>query len=390
METEEERFEFVERHVNSDLKFVWVQSEVSEEDQYALAFAGYKSVRKFVGFAEDRRGARTSLKDVYHLDGDTSPANNVRVASVIDAWESAVMFRRRENEITAEAHASRVPAPVDKNVRTSMKKALEVRWGKRPPAELPAEMYVAKKFDEIEKNDPQAGGLDEVVSLEDDPEVEDGGIFDNTGNFKLHKKLKKGKMPTTFEELRSRLRCEGNLWVMASLRHVNRRWLKDLEPRDWDDHIDYILSKKVGQLQINVPDDDGVSEKSLKAPFQLVLKYEREMRKWAFEQVTEEGKNLRDALIAARKNTELKELHFTTNLPLLPRAGDAQQKRGWDSDGLWQKRKKTKGGWNNGGSNDAWGSQSSGSNGGWFNNNNNNFKGGKGKSKGKGKGKTKR
>ena len=51
--------------------------------------------------------------------------------------------------------------------------------------------------------------------------------------------------------------------VMASPRHMNRSWLKDLEPRDRNDHIDYVLSKKVAQLQFNVP--DGVSERALKA-----------------------------------------------------------------------------------------------------------------------------
>ena len=52
MSTAEERLEFVEKNANTDLKFIWVDSEVEEEDQYALAHAGYKTIRKFVGMGE--------------------------------------------------------------------------------------------------------------------------------------------------------------------------------------------------------------------------------------------------------------------------------------------------------------------------------------------------
>ena len=54
MSTAEARLEYVEKQVTTDLKFLFTQSEVEEQDQYELALAGYKTVRKFVGLAEER------------------------------------------------------------------------------------------------------------------------------------------------------------------------------------------------------------------------------------------------------------------------------------------------------------------------------------------------
>ena len=78
-------------------------------------------------------------------------------------------------------------------------------------------------------------------------------------------------------------------------------------------------------------------------------------------------------MVAARANSELKELHFTTPVALLPKASE-HNKRPSDSDALWQRDRKT-GNWS---AESYYGRPDNG----WYQKGK---KGGKGKGKGKGK-----
>ena len=62
-----------------------------------------------------------------------------------------------------------------------MKKALEIKWGKRPADELPSEYYLAKKFDEIEKNNPPKMASRNIANV---------SIQSNTGHHIRHSKVK--------------------------------------------------------------------------------------------------------------------------------------------------------------------------------------------------------
>jgi hypothetical protein len=96
-----ERAVYVERHVDSDLKYIFADCELEPEVQYTLALAGYCKVRRMVGLGEDRRGVRARLRDQLALDADVNNAAAQRVASVLDAWE--VAGKQQEKEVPHES-----------------------------------------------------------------------------------------------------------------------------------------------------------------------------------------------------------------------------------------------------------------------------------------------
>ncbi|CAE7860247.1 unnamed protein product, partial [Symbiodinium necroappetens] len=60
---------------------------------------------------------------------------------------------------------------------------------------------------------------------------------------------------------------------------------------------------------------------SLSVPWNILLQYEFELRKWAIKEAHRDGAPLGDKLHEATRNTELKELHFTSQVALSKRSG---------------------------------------------------------------------
>jgi hypothetical protein len=316
-----ERAVYVERHVDSNLKYIFADCELEPEVQYTLALAGYCKVRRMVGLGEDRRGVRARLRDQLALDADVDDAAAQRVASVLDAWEVAGKQQETEVSMRAEARALNLPRPVQQLERGAMRTAVEAVHGRKPDREVPGPGYISVKMREIENNDVKAARLEDMVSLSDD---EDDGIeagIDSSGSLQiLRTSKKKLKPPQNTEELRTRLRVDCNVWMFGKTQHTNRRWLADLEPGTYETLIDYLCGDQVAKLVITVPGqgDDGSKELRLTPPWSLVLAYEDQLRKAASKSVTDRGVSLNQALKDAMTNTEIKEVYFTNPLALLP------------------------------------------------------------------------
>ena len=99
MGTPEERLDYVEQNASTDLKFIMADAEIDEKVQYDLVNAGYKTLRRFVGMEDTRAGVRQFLRDSLGLDGGADLANNVKVATVIDAGEASTVWAKRQNEL---------------------------------------------------------------------------------------------------------------------------------------------------------------------------------------------------------------------------------------------------------------------------------------------------
>ena len=126
---------------------------------------GLTRARRMIQRLGYESGLRSLLKGSFGVDHEADRASGVEAATV--AWESAQTFAKCRKELEAEAHVVQTPIPVNQNDRMSLRKALEAKWGTKPDKEIPNAMYVAKKFDEIEQNDPVATTLDEVFSMTD-------------------------------------------------------------------------------------------------------------------------------------------------------------------------------------------------------------------------------
>lgn len=302
--------------MDTDLTFAWGEAEVPLSWQWQLQAQGYNTLRKFVKYDENATAVRASLVAACGLDpaaaGAQGPANRLVLACILSAWEVCSQQLTRELELRAESKALNVQRPLLNQVRATMRRAIELIDGRLPDAEIPSAEYLASKSEEAEQDEPRASSLDDVTSLEDVEETSLSASLDLTGKIQIIKKKGKVALPTTPEDLRTRLRVEANTWLMLASKHTNRRFLHGLTRRCWEIYTDHFLGKKV--LKLYIP--EGAAFTRVQIPWTIIVHYEFECRRRAFKRCREEGALLVDALLEAIQHSETKEVHFTTPLSL--------------------------------------------------------------------------
>ena len=216
-----------------------------------------------------------------------------------------------------------------------MRRMVETRYGRLPTCETPSASYVSDKLEECEQNEPHAARMDEILSLDDLEEQSLGAGLDSTGKVHIVRKRGKIHLPRSPEEFRTRLRIEGNLWLMRQVKFPNRPWLAGLTQVDWAKCTDYFLGKRVHGIEI--------AGGTVRPAWELVLSYEYECRKFMFLQVREEGEVVHDLLESVTRNMELKQFPFTTPLAISPKRSKPQDGGDqWTDPDKTQKFKKKK------------------------------------------------
>ena len=366
--TADEQRKWVRDNLSSELSFILNECEVPVETQVDIGLIGYKSVRRFASWSDDRAGLRTAIKDDLNIDtaaaGGAGTAARTLASAIVCAWEFAHDTVERENTVRAEAKVLQQHRPSTVQERTAMRRAFEQDHGKLPSVEVPSADYISMKL-ECEVEEPTASQLDEVTSIEEAETQNLTASLDPTGRLRITKQKMKGKLPTNSEELRLKLKLECNTWIFVSKKFTSKTWLQNITPGTWSRYADYLLGEKVANLKVPVHHHEALE--SIRVPWSIVLHYEYEIRKAAIRACKEDGVPLDTALQAAMKDAELKEVHFTSPLALMPKGKrSAEDEGGKGKAGKWAKQ------------------------GGWPNQKGNKDKGkGKGKDKGKGKGKGK-
>ena len=339
------------RSGESDLKWLLSDNEVSMELQALLFHHKFNKMKVFLGLGENRAEVRETLRADFGLNPAEGIAMRQQLAMALAAWDAAKEYVSKDNTMRAEARTSHIPRPVTSNEHAAMLKAYEVRYGRLETGETPGKHYLGVKAEEIEDNEPKAESLKEVSSKDDG---EDDFLLSEVGkdgNLKVRKGVRDGKMPADPEELRARLKLVANCWLFLRTKHSNREWLQDLDDKVFGKYADHLLGKFVHGA--TVFSHDGGS--AVRPPWGLVLSYEFEMRKWAYEQVVREQITLAEAIKAASKNTELKEKYFVTPYTLGVQQGNAagtkrtsevaaEQDQVWDGSKKWGRKGKGRGG----------------------------------------------
>jgi hypothetical protein len=289
--------------VESDLKWLLGSHDVDEDTQTALYHFKVKKMKMFAGMATDERDLRDVLKDQLNLDPATDFDDRLKVALIVIAWRAANTYVKKEEERTAEARSSHLPKEITTVDHKMMRTAFEALHGKLQKWEVPSKSYLGLKMEDIEDDEPKAEKLTEVHSKEDGEEqyLKADLDFAGGGTIKIKKGAQHGVMPTNGEELRQKLRVMCNMWLFLRTKHTNRKWLRDLTKDDFVAYSDYLLGKKVAALK----DAKGNSPS-----FMLILNYEYEIRKQAYESVSADGFTLKDALKNACQDAELRNLHL--------------------------------------------------------------------------------
>ena len=163
-----------------------------------------------------------------------------------------------------------------------------------------------KRMEMVEKSSFGTESLSEIIDCtEDEPDMARTG-FDAKGNLVAMRVSSRVPLPENPEQLRRRIELWGNTWIMASLLHTNRSYLKDLTPHMFDVYIKYLLGQHVMGLLSTGPSGSAVSgDLWLK-----LLTYEHEVRKAAMKGV-QKGKHPWTALKDAWEDTVVKMRFFT-------------------------------------------------------------------------------
>ena len=160
-------------------------------------------------------------------------------------------------------------------------------------------------------------------------------FFDATGKLQLRRGTSEVALPSTPEELRSRLIVWGVGLQMIALKHSNLVYLQGLTPQDVQDYLSYLLGEHVYGLTGKSSRGETVSAPS----WPQLLIYESQIRKCMYGLMVDDGISAPEALKSAYRDPVVKERHFTTPIAL-----SATSKQPFDSYGGGQGLRQKSGG----------------------------------------------
>lgn len=327
---------------SADLKFLFDRNEVPQAVAAKWFHSGVTTLEKFANIAKDVEDLGAVLKAHMDIDPDRALEERVQVASITCAWTNARTRVARAAEVEAELDTKEWRKPVSTSEWLAMRTGLEQVVGTLDERLTPAKEYIEKKLQEVESGDYRAEDLTEVVSRE---EVDPDSIvpqWDAKGNITMKRGTTKVKEPGNPETLRQRLTVLRNAHQMVALRHTNRPELQGDYIKVFEDYKDYLMGEHVYGL--SAKDADGLTVAA--PPFNLVLSYEKAVRKEAARRMNQEGVPFPVALRAAWRDPLTKERYFTTPLALVAKRPsnaasqpESTKKQRFDSKGTKEKGK---------------------------------------------------
>ena len=310
----------------SCLSQIFDEMEIPLEAQLMAAHLGYKNARRFAGLQETRDGVRDVLRNEFNLNGNHSTEERVLVADLLAVWEAAKSFSDKEIELKAEKKVDGILRPTPDPEHQAMRKAYEGVWGKLQDKEVPGKYFLQVKCEQVVENEPRVESLSEVTSKLDGEENYMTAGVDEKGRVLVKRGgSAQARMPKDSEEYRTRIRLVANGWLFAKTKHPHKSWLQGLEPKDFEKHVDYIVGDKV--MKLKATDSEGSNDTYLHPTFEQVMVYCFEIRKRAYELVRDDGYTLQEALVAARKDEEVKNLHLIVPTLINTRNVDKKRKR---------------------------------------------------------------
>ena len=296
-----------------DLQFILGEREVPLQLQAALSSAGFRSLGLFNSMVDSRAELRALLRADFDLDpaavglaAGVPLERRVNVARVVDAWDTSRKRQEEQDRSQAEQKASRLPMTLSRAQHINLRSRYERDFGRVGDKGWPCQALVERRFEEVDEGEVRADQLSEVVSQEeliDDPV---GAVLDKDGAIRLRRAPRSVPQPATSVELWARVKVLGVTFQLAAYKHSSRLWLATASPQVWQLHLDYILGDKIGGFVVKM------GEHSVRAPWQIILSYEYQVRKTACRLIMFDDMDLASAMLAAQRDLDTKEQFFST------------------------------------------------------------------------------
>ena len=290
--------------LDAELAFLLEEKEVSPVVASKLREYGMKSISRFILMAASYDEWRRIFREEWEMDPAASKENRLALVCLLDAWDDAKTRMQKEREADAEARQQGLPRHLGKKPHQLARKALEVKFHAFTDKQVPAPAVVDVVLAQLEDNFVECIPFTDVLSVDDvegdDPEFD--VTWTKTGSMKMRKATRQVPLPRDPEELRARVL----LWTMAhafaAVRMPTRAWLESATPTAATTYCDYLLGNRVRTLGSS-SEGGGVNPS-----WTQVLRYDKEVRRKQATLINEEGRTFEEALSAACRDSETREL----------------------------------------------------------------------------------
>jgi len=260
-------------------------------------------------------GFRDWLKADLGLSPTTSIGDRVAVAKLAEAWEAAKQRSVTSRKIEAEARATGQSREMLKGTHLALRRACARVHGPVEDRRCPGRAYLEARLEQLDDGELEAELLSKVttVALEQESVATSVGAgVDVRRDGLLH--VVKGKrtapLPTGAEQYRAVIKIMALHWEMVHLKGAGRAILQDYKVAVFDAHVDYILGDECMLIAEANP------TMCVAPSWDLLMKYEYEVRKLAIRRVNEGGCTLAEGMAQARASIPHRTSYFITPLAM--------------------------------------------------------------------------
>jgi len=299
--------------MSTDLKFILSDKGLPPALQVRIGQHGFTTLSLFSLLSDTRTELRAYLSGSLGLDPMAADLTEqeridrrINTARIIDAWETAKIRVEERARLEASQRASRTPLTLMASDHVNLRRTYEAEYGAVTDKKYPAEPAVERRFNEIEQGDLKAESLRDVPSRDEMIEDPVGASLDRDGTLRLRKGHQQVPLPQNSEDLRRRIAILGITYTLARYKHGHRTWLQGAAPAIWTTHVEWILGEDIAGFRVTVAGQAHCPAWS------QVLHFEHEVRKEATRLMAYEGHSLASSFELCRRDTTLKERHFST------------------------------------------------------------------------------
>jgi len=298
-----------------DLSYLFDELDIPEKVQANLAERDIRKLGVFAKVEPTEEAFRNWLKEDLELNPAASAADRVTVAKLAEAWEAARQRAVTTRKLEAEARVVGQSREMLKGTHLALRRACARTLGTVEDRRCPGRAYLEARLEQLDDGELEAELLSKVttVALEQESVATNAGAgVDIRKDGVLH--VVKGKrtapLPMNPEQYRAVMRVMALHWEMVHLKGAGRAVLKDYTIGVFDRHVDYILGDQCLLIaEANPTMSCGPS-------WDLLMKYELEVRRYAIKKVNESGATLAEGMEQARASMEHRTNYFVTPLAM--------------------------------------------------------------------------
>jgi len=301
--------------LDPDLAHLFDELQIPEHVQANISAREIRQLGVFAKVEPTEDSFREWLKADLGLVPASSIGDRVIVAKLAEAWEAAKQRATTTRKLEAEARVTGQSREMLKGTHLALRRACARAHGQVEDRRCPGRAYLEGRLEQLDDGELEAELLSKVttVALEQESVATNVGAgVDVRKDGLLH--VIKGKrtapLPTGPEQFRAVMKVMALHWEMVHLKGAGRSVLKDYTVGVFDRHVDYILGDEcmlIGEANPTM---------AVGPSWDLLMKYEYEVRKLAIRKVNEGGCTLAEGMAEARASVQHRTSYFITPLAM--------------------------------------------------------------------------